>query len=77
MKLHLVDNWRKALSWFSVQCMLVAGAIQGAWVFIPEDMKHSIPPDIVSRTTIALLAMGVFGRVIKQSPPACPDEPKK
>ena len=77
MKLHLVDDWRKALSWVSVQCMLVASAIHGAWVFVPDDMKNSIPPNIVSRVTIALLGMVVFGRIVKQHPPACPDEAEK
>lgn len=77
MKLHLVDDWRKALGWVSVRCMLFAGAIQGAWMFIPDDMKQSIPHDIVSRITIALLGMGVFGRVVKQNPPACPEDAEK
>ena len=64
----LVDNARSAWRWFSVQAMVLAGAVQGAWIFIPEDMRSSIPPGIVQGVTIALLALGVAGRVIDQTP---------
>lgn len=70
-KFRLVDDWRQAWCWISVKCMVLGGAIQGAWIFIPEDMKASIPPNIVQYVTIALLAVGVLGRVTKQ-----PDLPK-
>ena len=64
----LVDNARSAWRWFSVQAMVLAGAIQGAWMFIPEDMKASIPAGIVQGATIALLVLGVAGRVVDQTP---------
>jgi hypothetical protein len=64
----IVDNARSAWRWFSVQAMVLAGAIQGAWAFIPEDMKASIPPGIVQGITIALLVAGVAGRLVDQSP---------
>ena len=68
----LVDNARSAWRWFSVQAMVLAGAIQGAWLFIPEDMKSSIPPGIVQGVTIALLVLGVAGRVVDQTPKDAP-----
>lgn len=64
--MKLVDDARRAWRWISVQAMVVAGAIQGAWLFIPEDMKDSLPPGLVSKATIALLALGVAGRLVKQ-----------
>lgn len=67
MKIQLIENWRKAWTWFSVHAMLLAAAIQGAWLQIPEDMKSSIPPQYVQYATLALLAFGVAGRLIKQS----------
>jgi hypothetical protein len=66
----LVEDARSAWRWFSVQSMVVAGAIQGAWLFIPEDLKASIPADIVQGVTLALLAFGVAGRLVKQEPKA-------
>ena len=66
MKLQLIDDWRKAWKWFSVNAMLLAAAIQGAWLQIPDDMKTHIPPQLVQYATIALLILGVAGRLIKQ-----------
>lgn len=66
MKLTLVENWRKAWTWFSVHAMMLAAAIQGAWLQIPDDMKAHIPEALVSGATIALLVLGVAGRLIKQ-----------
>ena len=66
MKLTLVEDWRKAWRWFSVNAMVLAAAIQGTWLQIPDDMKASIPPALVSYSTIALLVLGVLGRLLKQ-----------
>lgn len=65
-KVQLVEDWRKAWRWFSVNAMVLAAAIQGAWLQIPDDMKASIPPALVSYSTIALLVLGVLGRLLKQ-----------
>jgi len=64
--IKLVEDWRKAWTWFSVNAMIAAAAIQGAWLQIPEDMKAHIPEYLVSGATIALLVLGVLGRLIKQ-----------
>ena len=66
MKPTLVEDWKKAWKWFSVQAMALAVAIQSAWLMIPEDMKASMPKDLVSYATMALLAFGVAGRLVKQ-----------
>jgi hypothetical protein len=70
--MKLVDDAKQAWRWFSVQAMVLAGAIQGAWVFIPEDMKASIPPTVVQWVTIVLLVFGVAGRIVDQKPKAAP-----
>ena len=62
----LIGNWRKSWRMLSVQAMTLAGAIQGAWLFIPEDMKASIPATVVQWVTLALLGLGVAGRLVKQ-----------
>lgn len=66
MKIQLIEDWRKAWTWFSVHAMLLAAAIQGAWLQIPDDMKAHIPEALVSGATIALLVLGVAGRLVKQ-----------
>jgi hypothetical protein len=49
-----------------MNCMIVAGSIQGTWMFIPDDMRSSIPHNVVSGLTVAVLALGIAGRIIKQ-----------
>lgn len=71
--MRLVDNWRKAYKMLSVQAMTVAAAIQGAWVYIPDDMKSHIPSGLVTGLTVGLLALGVIGRLVAQ--PAVSDTP--
>ena len=61
-----VEDWRKSWKWFSVQSMTLAAAIQGAWMAMPEDMKSSVPQSWVSYVTIALMVLGVIGRLVQQ-----------
>lgn len=64
--MKLVNDWRRSWRMFSVQAMLVASAIQGAWEFIPDDLKAQLPQGVVHWLTIALLVFGVVGRLIEQ-----------
>lgn len=64
----IVEDWREAYKWISVNCMTMAAAIQGTWVYIPPEMKSTIPPNLVSGVTIGLLVLGVGGRFFKQKP---------
>ena len=66
--MKLVQDWRRCWRWFSVQAMVVAGAIQGAWLFIPADMKASVPDDWVRWMTLTLLVLGIAGRLVQQTP---------
>jgi len=64
--MQAVSNWRKCWRMLSVQAMTLAGAIQGAWLFIPQDLKASIPDNVVQWVTLSLLSLGVLGRLVKQ-----------
>ena len=64
--MKLVDNARDAWRWFSVQSMALAGAMQGAWLALPPDMKSRVPADLVDMLTLAVLALGIVGRVVDQ-----------
>lgn len=61
-----VDNWKSAHKWMSIHCMSAAAAIQGAWVYIPEDLRQSLNPKIISGATVALLCLGIVGRLFKR-----------
>jgi hypothetical protein len=64
--MKLVENAKSAWRWFSVQSMVLAGAIQGAWLFVPEDLRASVPQNWLQSITIALMVAGVAGRLVKQ-----------
>lgn len=68
--MQFVDDVKQAYRWFSVQAMVWAIAVQGAWEVLPADMKAGIPPKLVTYVTLGLLALGVVGRLVKQEPKA-------
>jgi hypothetical protein len=64
--MKLVKNARHAWRWFSVQSMVVAGALQGAWLAIPADLKTHVPGWLATALTMGILALGVIGRLVDQ-----------
>lgn len=64
--MSLVDDWKSAWRWFSMNCMVIATAIQGAWVYIPDDLRANVPAHLISTVTILLLTLGIVGRLVKQ-----------
>lgn len=49
-----------------MQAMTGAMAIQGAWLACPDDLRSQMPRDVIHHATIALLVLGILGRLIKQ-----------
>ena len=66
MKISFVDDWRQCWKWFSVNCMAISVAIQGAWICIPEDLRKAMPDNLVAIITVVVLLLGVMGRLVKQ-----------
>jgi hypothetical protein len=64
--MQLEKNWKKSWKWFSVQALVLAASLQTAWAALPEDMKGSLSPGLVSGLTIGVLVLGVIGRLINQ-----------
>lgn len=64
--MKLVPNARRAWRWFSVQAMAGSVALQGAWLALPPEMKAMVPDQVVMAATIALLVLGVIGRLVDQ-----------
>jgi len=63
---RLVDGWRQAWRWFSVQAMALAVAMQGVWMALPDDLKSRTPDGLVAALTAALLLLGLIGRLVRQ-----------
>lgn len=66
--MKIIPNARRAWRWFSVQAMAAALAIEAAWANLPMDLKASIPESAVTYGTMALLALGIVGRLVQQEP---------
>jgi hypothetical protein len=64
--MKLIPEWKKAWRMLSIQAMTIATALQGAWLSLPEDMKTGIDPRLINGACIALLALGIVGRLVKQ-----------
>lgn len=64
--MKLIPEWRKAWRMFSVQSMAVAAAIQGAWPMVPDDLKANLPQALVNWVSVALLVLGIAGRLVDQ-----------
>ena len=67
--MKLIVDWKRAHRYLSTQAMLLAGGVQATWVAIPDDLRASVPHWIPQGVTGVLLAAGIVGRVIDQTPP--------
>ena len=60
---------------FSVQAMVFAGAVLATWAALPDDLKATLPGWVDNAAAIAILVLGVIGRLVDQSKPEPdPDE---
>jgi hypothetical protein len=66
MTAYLVDEWKSAWRWFSVQSMALAAVLLGAWQALPDELRASLPRALPHWLAIALLALGIAGRLVKQ-----------
>lgn len=64
--MKLIPEWRKAWRMVSIQAMALAATIQGAWIALPPDLLAQVPPEISRGVTLALLGLGIAGRLVKQ-----------
>lgn len=76
-KINKIDNAKDFFKFISVWAMIIASAVQSTfilapnvlidiWDKLPDDLKSSIPVSYLQFTTVGILALGLYGRVIKQ-----------
>lgn len=66
--MKLVPNWRKARKWLSIQIPAVNVAFLATWSLLPEKFQEAIPVWAVVGIAVALLVLGMVGRLIQQEP---------
>jgi hypothetical protein len=67
--MKLVPGARRAWRWFSMQALAFQGALAGAWLAVPDDMRAAVPADWLAAAAVVLAVMGAFGRLIDQGGP--------
>lgn len=64
--MKLLDNWKDAWKWFSVQLVAVAGTIQLTVLAFPDELKGWLPDWATHALALGVLGMAVFARLIDQ-----------
>ena len=68
----MVQNWRQAWKWFSVQAFAVIIALPAVWMALPADVKAMVPDGWEKWIVAGIALAGLLGRLIDQqkAPPA-------
>lgn len=66
--MKLVDDARQARHWISMQAMGVNTAFLLAWSVLPDRFQDAIPASWIIGIAVALLVLGMVGRLTKQEP---------
>jgi hypothetical protein len=64
--MKLVNNWKSAWRWFSVQLVAAAGAVQLSVLAFPETVRGWLPDWLTHALAVALLMAAVLGRLVDQ-----------
>lgn len=72
----LIEDWRKAYKFLSVQANIIGGAMSTTYGMMYEQLKETIPPQYMAMITGAVFAAGIVLRVISQVPKDAENEPK-
>lgn len=64
--MKLVDDWKKAWKWLSVQLPALNLAFLGTWALLPEKFQEALPMPWVIGIAVALIVCGMVGRLVKQ-----------
>jgi uncharacterized membrane protein len=62
----LVQEWKQAWRWFSMQAMAATVAVQMVWAGLPDDLKRHLPEKLVAALSLGLLLVGIMGRLVRQ-----------
>lgn len=68
--LKLVPYWKTAWRWLSMQAMTFNVAFLATWAILPDDLKSALPSWLVPFVAVAVLLIGIAGRMVHQEPPA-------
>ncbi len=64
--MKMVEDWKSAWRWFSVQALTIIAAIPLVWPMIPPDVQAWLPEQYRPYVILALALGGIVGRVVDQ-----------
>ncbi len=64
-KIRLVDDWKRAWKFFSVQLAAILAGLSTLQAGLP-DVQAMFPPHVFARITLTLAALIILLRVVKQ-----------
>lgn len=67
--MKLIEHWKCAWRFASVQAMGLALAVQTTWLSVPDDLRGRVPWWVTAVMTAVLLVAGVIGRLVQQTKP--------
>lgn len=62
----LIDEWRSAWKWLSIQANSVGIAISGTYAMLYDQLKENFPPKIMAAVTGGVFIAGIIGRLVSQ-----------
>lgn len=65
--MRIIDEWREAYKFFSVQANGIGMAIIGAYAALPDKFQDVFPSKVVMGAAAICFALGIWGRLVKQS----------
>jgi hypothetical protein len=70
--MKLVENWKQAWRWFSVQALAAVVALPIVWPLLPADVRGWMPDAWEPYALMVVAAGGIIGRLVdqKKAPPA-------
>lgn len=67
--MKIIEDWRSAWKWFSMQSMAMTLVILGAWGAMPDDLKNALPGWLIPILAMGTLGLGILGRLVDQKKP--------
>jgi hypothetical protein len=65
--MKFIDEAKHWWRMFCMQCMAAAIGVQATWTQLPDNLKSLVPGQWVTYGTIAILVLGMVGRLVDQS----------
>ena len=65
--MKLVENWKQAYRWFSVQALAILAALPLAWATLPPQIVGKVPESWWPWIILILAGGGLAGRLIDQN----------